>query len=77
MDASLVFTDSKERGTTCAICHVHIQDKTPSSKARHVKTKMHQIAIQSALSDLSNTYLKHKSKRNIVIAENVESHYTL
>jgi hypothetical protein len=42
MDKSLVFIDSTNRGTTCTICNVYIQDKTPSSKARHERTKMHQ-----------------------------------
>lgn len=79
MDASLVFIDSKHGGTICSICHVHIQDKTPSSKARHIKTKMHQSAIKLALSELpvTDSFLKHgQVERNDLLADNGDSSET-
>jgi hypothetical protein len=62
MDASLVFIDSPERGTVCIICHVLIQDKTPSSKARHLRTKMHQNSVRLALSQTSKDLSKFENQ---------------
>jgi hypothetical protein len=70
MDEFTVFKDSPERGTTCSICHVEIQAKTPSSKARHLKTKMHRNAIQ--LATTSKYYLpkeQEESKRKLALSD--------
>lgn len=79
MDASVVFIDSKEGGTSCSICQVHLRDKTPSSKARHLKTKMHQTAVQLVLSEFSRTYVPlknvHVEERNDHVVENGESSF--